>query len=205
MPAQEAEAARTRGEQGEKTRARLLDAAQTVFRERGYAATRIDDITAKAGTSHGAFYLYFQNKQDILEALAVETAEDMYALADALATIERGEESYESMRAWVERFIDAYDAHAPVVNAWIAADIEQDSRFARLGSEVLAEFAGRIGATIERIGPSDGLHAGAASIALVAMLERVSYFWLVRGTPLERDTVVDTLTRIWHAALFSRG
>ena len=86
--------ARPLGEQGERTRAKLLDAALGVFRERGYAGARIDDITRSAGTSHGAFYLYFANKQDVLEALAAQTAGAMYALADRLGTIEAGEAGY---------------------------------------------------------------------------------------------------------------
>src|SRR5439155_12285502 len=50
------------GTQGAKTRSRLLDAARSAFADRGYPATRVDDITQTAGTSHGAFYLYFANK-----------------------------------------------------------------------------------------------------------------------------------------------
>lgn len=198
---------RTLGEQGERTRARLLEAARAVFRERGYAATRVDDITQKAGTSHGAFYLYFSNKQDILEALAVETAEAMYALGDQLAEISSGEEGYRQLRSWVERFIDAYQQHAPVVNAWIAADTEEDTRFDRLGREVLAQFSRRIATSIQRA-VADGLrhpvHPGTAAVALVAMLERVCYFWLVRGGGFRRKTVVDTLTAIWYEAIFGQ-
>lgn len=199
--------ARPLGEQGERTRAKLLEAARAVFRERGYAASRIDDITQTAGTSHGAFYLYFQNKQDILEALAVETADEMYGLADRLETIEFGETGYEQLRSWVDAFIDAYELHAPVVNAWIAADSEQDTRFDRLGREVLAKFAGRIATSIERAvaeGVRHPVHPGTAAVALVAMLERVCYFWLVRGGPMRREVVRDTLAAIWYEAIFGQ-
>src|SRR5260221_14542438 len=136
------QAERVIGEQGERTRVKLLEAARQVFLERGYAATRVDDVTRKAGTSHGAFYLYFANKQDVLEALAVETADHMYALADELEGIEVGEAGYQQMRAWVARFVDQYERHSPVVNAWITAEIE-DNSFDHLGRDVLGQFAGR--------------------------------------------------------------
>jgi AcrR family transcriptional regulator len=200
-------APRALGEQGERTRAKLLEAARVVFRERGYTATRVDDITARAGTSHGAFYLYFANKQDVLEALAVDTAEHMYALTEALTGIEPGEDGYARLRAWIARFVDAYEQHAPVINAWIAADSEADTRFDQLGSEVLANFAARIAATIERAveaGVRHPVHPGTAAVALVAMIERLCYFWLVRGGPFKRDTVIDTLTAIWYESVFGQ-
>lgn len=52
-------------------RAALLRAAETLFTERGYAATTADDIAQAAGVSVGAFYNYFRNKKQILLALAL--------------------------------------------------------------------------------------------------------------------------------------
>jgi AcrR family transcriptional regulator len=49
--------------------AELLDAAFELFVERGFAATRIDDIAARAGVSKGTVYLYFPSKQAVFEAL----------------------------------------------------------------------------------------------------------------------------------------
>ena len=47
----------------------LLAAALDLFVERGYAATRLDDVAARAGVSKGTLYLYFENKQDLFEAV----------------------------------------------------------------------------------------------------------------------------------------
>src|SRR5215469_17737456 len=55
--------------QGRKTMRKLLDAAMVVFNRRGYHAARVDDIVKVARTSHGTFYLYFSNKEDLLRAL----------------------------------------------------------------------------------------------------------------------------------------
>lgn len=198
--------ARALGEQGERTRRKLLEAATEVFRERGYGAARVDDIARRAGTSHGAFYLYFANKQEVLEALAADTAQGMYALAAELEGIEMGEAGFEQLRRWVGRFVDAYSEHAPVVTAWIQAEPE-DQRFDRLGREVLGKVAGRIAHTIERAVASGARHPvnpGVAATALVAMLERFCYFWLVRGGEFKRDDVVDTLATVWHQAIFGQ-
>ena len=51
----------------ERTRRRLLDAAEQVFGEHGYEAASIVKITEAAGVSQGTFYLYFTSKQQIFD------------------------------------------------------------------------------------------------------------------------------------------
>jgi AcrR family transcriptional regulator len=46
-------------ERGRRTRDKLLEAARDVFEEKGYAATRMSDIAARAGVSHGTTYTWF--------------------------------------------------------------------------------------------------------------------------------------------------
>jgi AcrR family transcriptional regulator len=48
----------------------ILEAALAVFAQKGFAATRLDDIAAKAGITKGTIYLYFDSKQALFEALA---------------------------------------------------------------------------------------------------------------------------------------
>ena len=53
-----------------------------MFARRGYHAARVDDVVRAARTSHGTFYLYFANKEDLLRALAVDCAHRLTDLAD---------------------------------------------------------------------------------------------------------------------------
>lgn len=50
----------------------LLAAALDLFVERGYAATRLDDVAKRAGVSKGTLYLYFSNKEDLFKAVVRE-------------------------------------------------------------------------------------------------------------------------------------
>jgi AcrR family transcriptional regulator len=50
--------------------AEILDAAMAVFAQKGFAATKLDDIAAQAGITKGTIYLYFDSKQALFEALA---------------------------------------------------------------------------------------------------------------------------------------
>lgn len=58
---------------GRKTRAerraQILEAARDLFVEKGYHATTVDDIVGRVEVARGTFYLYFQDKRAVLEAL----------------------------------------------------------------------------------------------------------------------------------------
>src|SRR3954469_2599037 len=84
--------------------AEILAAALDCFAERGFAATRMDDVAARAGVTKGTVYLYFQTKQEMFEALVrsellpnVERLEA--AAADASATV------------FLERLLDVWATH----------------------------------------------------------------------------------------------
>jgi AcrR family transcriptional regulator len=47
----------------------ILDAALAVFAERGFAATRMEDIAQRAGVTKGTIYLYFHSKEDVFRGL----------------------------------------------------------------------------------------------------------------------------------------
>ena len=50
---------------------RIIDAAWALFREKGYAATTVDDIIEKSNTSKGSFYHYFAAKDALLATLCI--------------------------------------------------------------------------------------------------------------------------------------
>ena len=50
----------------------LLDAALDLFIERGFAATRSEDVAARAGVSKGTLYLYYPSKEELLKAVVRE-------------------------------------------------------------------------------------------------------------------------------------
>jgi len=62
----------------EASRRRILDAAGRLFVERGYDATRPQDIARAAGVANGTFYLHFPDKQAVFLAFA-ERAQDALA------------------------------------------------------------------------------------------------------------------------------
>ncbi len=50
----------------------LLDAALDLFVAKGFAATRVEEVAAKAGVSKGTLFLYFKSKEELFEAVVRE-------------------------------------------------------------------------------------------------------------------------------------
>ena len=50
----------------------LLDAALEMFVDKGYAATRVEDVAARAGVSKGTLFLYFPSKEELFKAVVRE-------------------------------------------------------------------------------------------------------------------------------------
>src|SRR6478736_1739471 len=126
--------------QGRKTMRKLLDAGMRVFAERGFQAARVDDIVRAARTSHGTFYLYFANKEDLLRALAVECAHEMNALAEQLGSIGADEAGAAELRRFLDGFFTTYGRYGPVIRAWMEGDID-DRETSALGVEAFTEIA----------------------------------------------------------------
>lgn len=68
----------------------ILDAALALFSEKGFAATRMDEVAARAGLSKGALYLYFPDKVALLKALVQATAGNVVGAAAAMIEAHEG-------------------------------------------------------------------------------------------------------------------
>ena len=62
--------ARTTKEDAQLTRDAILNAAERVFRAKGVARTRMEDIALDANCTRGAVYWHFKNKTDVLLAMS---------------------------------------------------------------------------------------------------------------------------------------
>jgi AcrR family transcriptional regulator len=69
---------------GERTRQKLLEAAERIFAELGYHDASIVKITEAAGVAQGTFYLYFESKKQIFDELVLDlNARVRHAMTEA--------------------------------------------------------------------------------------------------------------------------
>ena len=180
---------------------RLLDAGLRVFARRGYHAARVDDIVRAARTSHGTFYLYFANKEDLLRALAVDCAHELTEMAETIGPIGPDEAGRAELRAFIERFLGTYRRYGPVIRAWMEDQVG-DRDVDRLGVKAFTAIGDRLGQRMRAAAAASGLDERASVAALMAMLERVSYGVASGRFVDDEEVLLDTLTSIVHRGFF---
>jgi AcrR family transcriptional regulator len=181
--------------QGERTRARLLDAGARVLAERGYASTRVDDVVRVAETSRGTFYLYFRDKEDLFRTLATAAAEEMATLAQSLPPMRGDDAGRAALRGFLGDFLEVYERHGSVIRAWAENQIA-DRALVALGLDTFGRIAEILGDRMQADG--DGLGA----TIFLATLERLVYFVTSRDLGLDADTLLDELAGMLHRAFF---
>ena len=62
----------------------ILGAALACFAERGFAATRLDEVARRAGVTKGTLYLYFSNKEELFQAVVRQALVPNIERAEAL-------------------------------------------------------------------------------------------------------------------------
>jgi AcrR family transcriptional regulator len=190
---------RTLRAQGRRTRRRLSDAALRVFARRGYHQARVDDIVRAARTSHGTFYLYFANKEDLLRQLAIECAETLDGLAGRVPEIGPDAGGRAALREYLDAFLATYGHYGVVIRAWMEQQVS-DREVDRLGVQAFTHIAEAFAA---RLAAAGAPHDEATVAALMALLERSSYAMTSRDLPIAPGAALDTLTTVVHRGFFA--
>ena len=177
---------------------KLLDAGMRVFAERGFYAARVDDIVRAARTSHGTFYLYFANKEELLRALAVECAHEMGSLAGGLGAVTTDEEGAAELRRFLESFFSTYARFGPVLRAWMEGNVD-DRETSRLGVAAFTDIAVALGVRMREAGARSD---PATVAALMALLERFAYFLVSRRLDFDAEAMYGTLAGVVHRGFF---
>jgi AcrR family transcriptional regulator len=192
------------GRKGERTRARILAAAEKVFAEAGYSAARVADIAEAAKVAHGTFYTYFDSKRDIFKALADEVTDEIFAAVKGGPTL--GRTPLERIHNANARYIDLYGKHA-VMLGLIEQAATSDAEFLGTRLDLRRRFIARVERAISRMVENgeapgiDGLDPHIIANALASMIDNFCYVWFVLKEPFEKDEAVQALDRIWANAL----
>jgi AcrR family transcriptional regulator len=85
----------------------LLDAALALFVDKGFAATRAEEVAQRAGVSKGTLYLYYPSKEELFKAVVRQNLSALIAEGAELAEQHEGSSSdllSELLHTWWERF-----------------------------------------------------------------------------------------------------
>jgi TetR/AcrR family transcriptional regulator, ethionamide resistance regulator len=186
----------------------ILDAADALLRESGYAALSPAAVMSRTGLSRSSFYVYFRDLPTLLARLSERIEGELFAVTQAWFAGDG--EPEDSVRRSCQGLVAVYQRHGPLLRALsdaAASDplVEQNFRYGTIQHFIVAvderisveQARGRISEPV----PRD------VSRALVLMTERYLTDALGKATEEEMaaalETVVEALTRIWTRTLYS--
>lgn len=176
----------------EKTRQKLMGAAESVIAERGILAASVEEICDRAGFTRGAFYSNFSSKEDLALALLRGSAESHLAAAGgAIDEALNGTPSNDSVEGMVLRAVDIFVATQPserdalLLQAELRLHAVRNEEFGRayaaFDEEMTTLFAQTIAATLESRGLRLAISAEQAVDLLHAVHEAASMDALMGG------------------------
>jgi AcrR family transcriptional regulator len=186
---------------GQRTLAKLLDAGREVLAQSGYQAARVDDIVREAKLSHGTFYRYFTDKEDLVHALARECVVEMVDLAISLGPVDGGRDGLAELRRWLDGFLATYRRYGMVIRVFME-ERNLDRELYALGVDAFGQIASSFAEQFEKVQRPHPLNPQVAAAALLAMVERFTYLAVSRPLWTPDDVALDTLAVLIHRGFF---
>ncbi|WP_439816839.1 TetR/AcrR family transcriptional regulator [Zavarzinia sp. CC-PAN008] len=184
------------------SRRRLLEAAAKLFVERGYHATRPQDIAREADVGNGTFYLHFTDKRTIFVAFAEQACAELEAALEPL--INHSEGFLRGLEDVIDASLRFGEANPQVLKVALMdlsildpgegdkPDIGPRNSLARMVADAIERAAVR-GEVVAGLDPMIVAHA------MIGMVEQAAAFAHAAGIP--RDVLVPQITRLARSAL----
>jgi TetR/AcrR family transcriptional regulator, transcriptional repressor for nem operon len=162
---------------GTATRERILDAAQRIVLERGFAATSVDAVLAQAPATKGAFFHHFPSKDELGRALLERyAAADERLLDDFMAAAEaESDDPAEQLVAFVRHYEQAADELAPTQPGCLFVSFIYESQLARDGDDDLIATSIRHWRTrlLDKLEAAARAHPPAVAVDLPSLADQV--------------------------------
>lgn len=197
---------------GERTRDRLMLAAAEVLERSGFHAMRVSDITKAAGSSDGAFYVYFKDKKDV----SLKVLEDFMSSTHILAQSVHGRSPspFHVIKETNHGWIRAIRANAGLMRSVFQLS-DEDPEFGRIIHDSNRVWYERVVGSVVRNHPEGSVDTTAALFAVWALggmmdelMRRVAVYpdegfvdFLDRNLEDDED-LATALSVIWYRVLY---
>jgi len=184
------------GSEATPLREKLIQAAIAVFAEHGYNGTTVDDIVQAAGSSKGAFYFYFPNKEGLFLALVEDFATGLVrAIADA---VEKSTGALAKVEAALAAGVRAFGRDRALSKIMLVEAVGLNPAFEGKRREIYARFAALIQSYLDKAvadGDIPPMNTEMMAYAWLGAITEVVVHWLETGRPENLEAVVPDLAR----------
>ncbi|WP_163554434.1 TetR/AcrR family transcriptional regulator [Candidatus Frankia alpina] len=181
-----------------RTRNAILDASKKLFLERGYAGTRINNITDACGISRAGFYTYFRDKREIFDTLGQATFRELLQVVAEWETIARPCTRADVV-AWVWQYFAFMDQHGAFILS--AQSGPADESVGAASNKMQMRVAWLLGVHLRgrQRTPTDAPEA--LGLTVQSMMDRTWYHCHAQHLPVDDADVVNTIGGFITAAL----
>jgi AcrR family transcriptional regulator len=187
----------------EARRAAIEQAGLSGFLERGYDLCSVEQIAADVGIARGTFYLYFDDKHALFEALSARLYEPLVAVLDGVVEqLKTADGALAQQMIYMQMAMGLSQALAAGED--LVALHVRESRSANPAGETVRRWLGHIEgyavAILEQAVATGQLRAHdpyIAGLAIVGAAERMLWAWFSGDERLDRDTVAAQLNELF--------
>ncbi|HVW41705.1 MAG TPA: TetR/AcrR family transcriptional regulator [Amycolatopsis sp.] len=172
----------TVGENGSRTRERILNESLRLFGERGFYQTPVQDIARAAGISRAALYQYFESREQIFVELLNVSGRELAQVGLALGRLGPHASGFRELREWLDSTALRYDRYATLFFEWANVG-RSDEHIEPMVTSFERSFNRRI-AGVLRDSAVAGLAAEDAAVMLTSLTLRWNYHRQLRRSPL---------------------
>lgn len=192
---------RPRTARGQRTRHKLVEAAEVVFGEKGFERASISDITREAGVALGTFYVYFEDKQ----ALLVEVVDGLGARLRArlAAAIQGLDDRLEVEREGFRAFFDFVSEHRLLYRVVRQAEFVDEECFRRYYRSFAVPYA-RALQDAQAKGQVRPIDAEALAYCLMGIADFLGMRYVLWGRGRQLDTALDAAVALIRHGLDAR-
>ena len=200
------QAQQTLSSKGRQTREAVEQAARKLFAERGFHGTTLAHITSAAGRSPAAFYRYFDDKEDLLAALAESFLHDIVEPSGVSVSLPDSPDDTEFFTAVVTGYWNMFKQNIGIMIA-VAQLAATQQRFAHVQNEFRRFGIEIVAASVRRAqdqGYGQELNPEHIAAAIALLFENFTTVFVSSsglGKISDHDAIV-TLSTIWKKTLY---
>jgi len=174
-------------------RTQLLDTAVTVFADKGYHATSMNDVADAAGVTKPVLYQHFSSKRELFVELLTEIGAELQdtigkATAEAAGPRQQIENGFRAYFHFVGERTDAF-------RVLFGSGARRDPEFASFSRAVESSIADTIAELIVVEG-QPAAHRQLLAHGIVGMTEAASRYWLAHDRDPDVNTLAAQLSRL---------
>jgi TetR/AcrR family fatty acid metabolism transcriptional regulator len=185
---------------------RILDAATTVFSQKGYKDAAVDDIALESQTSKGGIYFYFPNKQAIFLVLLEKMAGLLRsraesAMAEEPDVLKKGDAALHTM-------LQTFAGHRTLTRLFLVEALGAGREFNDRMMEIHASFSKLIKDYLDQAvlsGTIAPLNTDIASVAWFGAVNEVVTRWVLTGQPAQLEDAYPALRELLRRGIGLAG